>query len=170
MECTDELIEKLAKLEIFSDLSIDNEEHRRLLKSICGILEPIKFDAGSVIIKEGDVGDALYILYDGTVQVRRRTPNNDQFAVANLTTEQNVFFGEVALVDKDTRSASVYALTDCNALKLDGQEFKQLCDKEPLLGYHVMYRISRRIAGALRRSNKDLMLLYEALIDEVHGD
>ena len=39
-----------------------------------------------------------------------------------------------------------------------------------LLGYHVMYRISRRIAGALRRSNKDLMLLYEALIDEVHGD
>ena len=85
-------------------------------------------------------------------------------------TEQNVFFGEVALVDKDTRSASIYALTDCQTLKLEGNEFKQLCDAEPLLGYHVMYRISRRIAGALRRSNKDLMLLYEALIDEVHGD
>ena len=33
-----------------------------------------------------------------------------------------------------------------------------------------MYRISMRIAAALRRSNKDLMVLYEALIDEVHGD
>jgi CRP-like cAMP-binding protein len=170
MECADELIAKLSKLEIFSDLNIEDQEHVRLLKAVCGILEPIKFDAGSVIIKEGDVGDALYILYEGTVQVRRKTPNNDQFAVANLTTEQNVFFGEVALVDKDTRSASVYALTDCEALKLDGKEFKELCDKEPLLGYHVMYRISRRIAGALRRANEDLMLLYEALIDEVHGE
>jgi CRP-like cAMP-binding protein len=98
------------------------------------------------------------------------TPNNEQFAVANLTAEQNVFFGEVALVDKDTRSASVYAITKCNTLKLDGDRFKTLCDEEPVLGYNVMYRISRRIASALRRSNKDLMVLYEALIDEVHGE
>ena len=169
MECADELIAKLSKLEIFSDLNIEDQEHVRLLKAVCGILEPIKFDAGSVIIKEGDVGDALYILYEGTVQVRRKTPNNDQFAVANLTADQNVFFGEVALVDKDTRSASVYALDDCETLKLEGKAFKDLCDAEPILGYHVIFKISQRIAEALRRSNKDLMLLYEALIEEVHG-
>lgn len=170
MEAKPELIEKLSKLEIFSDMDPKNPEHERLLKRVCDILEPVKFGAGEVIIQEGDIGDTLYILYDGTVQARKRTPNNDQFAVANLATEQNVFFGEVALVDKDTRSASIYALTDCQTLKLEGDQFKALCDSEPLLGYHVMYRISRRIAGALRRSNKDLMLLYEALIDEVHGD
>jgi len=170
MEAKPELIEKLSNLEIFSDLNPNDAEHQRLLTRVCDILEPVKFSAGEVIIQEGDVGDTLYILYDGTVQARKRTPNNDQFAVANLATEQNVFFGEVALVDKDTRSASIYALTDCQTLKLEGDQFKALCDSEPLLGYHVMYRISRRIAGALRRSNKDLMLLYEALIDEVHGD
>ena len=169
MEPTPEVIEKLSKLEIFSDLDINNKEHERLLECVCQILEPVKYSAGEIIIQEGDLGNSLYILYEGTVQARKKTPNNDQFAVANLATEQNVFFGEVALVDKDTRSASIYALTDCEALKLEGSEFKDLCDKEPLLGYHVMYRISRRIAGALRRSNKDLMLLYEALIDEVHG-
>ncbi|MBO4704177.1 MAG: cyclic nucleotide-binding domain-containing protein [Spirochaetaceae bacterium] len=165
-----ELIEKLAKLEIFSDLDIYNEEHVRLLKRVCEILNPTPFDAGAIIIKEGDIGNSLYILYEGTVQVRRMTPNNEQFAVANLTAEQNVFFGEVALVDKDTRSASVYAITKCYTLKLDGDQFKALCDEEPVLGYNVMYRISRRIASALRRSNKDLMVIYEALIDEVHGE
>nr|MCR4822368.1 cyclic nucleotide-binding protein [Treponema sp.] len=77
---------------------------------------------------------------------------------------------EVALVDKDTRSASIYALTDCQTLKLEGDAFKELCDSEPILGYYVMSRIARRIAGALRRSNKDMMLLYRALIDEVHGN
>lgn len=170
MEYKRDLIEKLAKLEIFSDLDINNAEHERMLWRVCEILTPTPFEAGAVIIKEGDIGNSLFILYEGSVQVRRMTPNNEQFAVANLSAEQNVFFGEVALVDKDTRSASVYAITKCNTLKLDGDRFKALCEEEPVLGYNVMYRISRRIASALRRSNKDLMVIYEALIDEVHGE
>ncbi len=169
MEATSELIEKLSQLEIFSNLSEDESERNRLLTSVCEILEPVNYSAGDIIIKEGDLGDSLFILYKGSAQVRRKTPNEDQFAVANLTADQNVFFGEVALVDKDTRSASVYALDDCETLKLEGKAFKDLCDAEPILGYHVIFKISQRIAEALRRSNKDLMLLYEALIEEVHG-
>lgn len=170
MNYSPEIIERLSKLEIFSDFDTGNEDHVRLLKSVCEILEPIQFESGDLIIKEGDVGDSLYILYEGSVQVRRKTPNNEDFAVANLTKEQNIFFGEVALVDEDTRSASVYALTDCNTLKLSGKRFKALCDREPLLGYHVLYKIARRIAGALRNSSRDILLLYEALLDEVHGE
>lgn len=167
MEYNPELIEKLVSLEIFSDFNASNNEHKELLKKVCILLEPQSYNSGDVIIQEGDVGDALYILYEGTVQIRRNTPNNDQFAVVNLTTEQNVFFGEVALIDKDTRSASVIALENCKVLKLEGSAFKDLCDKEPILGYHVMYRISRRIAQSLRRSNKEMMTLYEALLDEI---
>ena len=170
MEATKDVLQKLSNVEIFANLSQAPQEQERLLTRVCEVLEPVKFAVGEVIIKEGEIGDSLYILYEGTVQVRRKTPNDDQFAVANLSADQNVFFGEVALVDKDTRSASVYALTDCQTLKLEGKDFKPLCDAEPILGYHVIYKISRRIAAALRRSNKDLMLLYEALIDEVHGD
>lgn len=167
MEYTPDLVEKLAHLEIFCDLDSKNPEDHELLKKVCYLLEPKSYSLGELIIKEGDIGDSLYILYEGTVQIRRNTPNNDQFAVVNLTTEQNVFFGEVALINKDTRSASVIALENCKALRLDGAEFKSLCDKEPVLGYHVMYRISRRIAASLRRSNKEMMTLYEALLDEI---
>lgn len=167
MEYKPEIIDKLVHLEIFSDFNAENEEHRRLLQEVCLILDPQSYSAGDIIIKEGDIGNSLYILYEGTVQIRRNTPSNDQFAVVNLTTEQNVFFGEVALIDKDTRSASVIALENCKALKLDGTRFKELCDKEPVLGYNVMYRISKRIAGSLRRSNREMMTLYEALLDEI---
>lgn len=167
MEYSQEIIDKLVHLEIFSDFNSSNEEHRRLLKEVCQLLESQSYNSGDMIIKEGDTGDTLYILYEGTVQIRRNTPSNDQFAVVNLTTEQNVFFGEVALIDRDTRSASVIAIENCKVLKLDGSKFKELCDKEPVLGYHVMYRISRRIASSLRRSNKEMMTLYEALLDEI---
>ncbi|MCR5046739.1 MAG: cyclic nucleotide-binding domain-containing protein [Treponema sp.] len=169
MEFSEDLIERICKLEIFSDLDVKNEEHVRILKKVCELLEHVKFNAGEIIIKEGDIGDSLFILHEGSVQVKRMTPSNEQFAVVNLAAEQNVFFGEVALIDKDTRSASVYALTNCDTLRLDGGRFKELCDEEPVLGHFVMYRIARRIAAALRRSNKDLMTLYSALIDEVHG-
>ena len=139
MEHSQEIIDKLVHLEIFSDFNSSNDEHRRLLKEVCLLLEPQSYNSGDVIIKEGDTGDTLYILYEGTVQIRRNTPSNDQFAVVNLTTEQNVFFGEVALIDRDTRSASVIAIENCKVLKLDGSRFKELCDKEPVLGYHVTH-------------------------------
>lgn len=169
MEFSPDLIEKLCKLEIFSDFDAANPEHVKMLEKVCLKLEKKSYSKGSLILKEGEEGDSLHILYEGTVQIKRNTPSDEQFAVVNLTTEQNVFFGEVALVDKDTRSASVYALTDCKTLCLDGKSFLALCDEMPLLGYYVMYRISRRIASSLRRSNRDLMTLYTALLDEVNG-
>ena len=130
------------------------------MSEICQILETKNFATGDIIIQEGDIGDVLYILYEGSVQVRRNTPSNEQFAVVNLNAAQNVFFGEVALIDKDKRSASVIAVENC----------KTLCDRIPLLGYRVIYKIAKRIALSLRKSNRDFMVLYEALLDEVHGE
>lgn len=169
MEHNDDIIEKLTKLEIFSDFSEKTEENIRILKAICHLLEVQDFNKGDTIIKEGDMGDALFILYEGTVQVRRNTPSHEQFAVVNLNASFNVFFGEVALIDKDTRSASVIAIEDCRTLRLDGDKFKNLCDKEPTLGYRAIFRIAKRLAASLRRSNKDMLILYEALLDEVNG-
>lgn len=170
MEYKPEYIEKLCKLEIFSDFNASNTEHVELLKKVLQKLQIKNFKAGDLILKEGDLGDSLYILHEGTVQIKRNTPGNEQFAVVNLTSEQNVFFGEVALVDKDNRSASVYALTDCKTLYINGKDFQSLCEENYMLGYYVMYRISRRIASSLRRSNRDLLTLYVALLDEVTGD
>ncbi len=169
MEYTEELLEKIARLEIFSDFDPADCTHREILKKVAAILEEQHFSTGDAIITEGEEGDSLYILYEGTVQVKRKTPRNEQFAVVNLSADQNVFFGEVALVDRDTRSASVIALSDGKVLHLDGKAFKTLCDAEPVLGYNVMYRIARRIAASLRHSNKDLMTLYTALLNEVEG-
>ena len=170
MEFRSDIIEKLTKLEIFSDFTEKTEDSTRILKKICSSLEVKDFAKGEVIINEGDLGDTLYILHTGSVQVKRNTPGNEQFAVVNLSAEQNVFFGEVALIDSDRRSASVVALENCRTLCLDGGTFKALCEDEPLLGYRATYRIARRLASSLRRSNKDLLTLYEALLDEVDGE
>lgn len=169
MECTPELLEHLSKLEIFSDFASGRDQDKRILEKVCKKLEPKDFPAGSIIINEGDDGDILYILFQGVVQVLRNTPGSDRFAVVNLASEQNVFFGEVALIDKDKRSASVVAQTDCRTLTLRGSDFASLCEEEPLLGYKSCFRIAKRLAGSLRRSTSDILTLYDALLDEVEG-
>lgn len=169
MDSTPEILSRLSKLEIFSDFNSGSAEDNAILEKVCQRLEQKDFTAGSVIINEGDDGDILYILYQGTVLVLRNTPGDDRFAVVNLASEQNVFFGEVALIDKDKRSASVVAQTDCRTLTLTGGDFLALCDEEPRLGYKACFRIAKRLAGSVRRSTADILTLYDALLDEVAG-
>src|SRR5574344_745141 len=169
MKATPKILEKLTKLEIFSDFASGSETDIRILKKVCDKLEFRDFPSGAIIINEGDDGDNLYILFEGVVQVLRNTPSSDRFAVVNLASEQNVFFGEVALIDRDKRSASVVAQTDCKTLTLTRKDFLDLCEEVPRLGYKACFKIAKRLAGSLRRSNMDILTLYDALLDEVSG-
>lgn len=165
----EQVLPRLTKLDLFSDFNPEKSEDKRILTALYETLSLKKFKKGDVIIKEGDKGDSFYILYTGTVQVQQKTLASDTIAIANLNAEQGIFFGEAALISHDVRSASVIALTDCSTIVLSGQKFLQLCEKEPVLGYHVTYRIAQRLADTIRKTNKDRTILYEALLNEVDG-
>lgn len=170
MIINDDILLRLTKIELFSDFyPVDNEDNSRILKGLANVLSVENYKAGEEIIKEGNEGDTLYILYEGHVQVLRNTLSNEPFAVVNLSAEQNVFFGEIALIDKDTRSASVKAVSDCKVLGLTGKDFLSLCEKEQKFGFKVMFRIAVRLAQSLRRSTSDALTLYQALVEEVSG-
>ena len=169
MKPNDEILQRLSKLEIFSDFPANSPENIARLEKVCVALGQKDFKKDDVIILEGDEGDTLYILYDGTVQVRRKTPSKEDFAVVNLTKEQNVFFGEIALIDHDKRSASIVALTDCKTLTLTDKDFIQLCENDPYFGYKVLFKIAKRMSGTIRKSTSDTLAIYQALIDEVEN-
>lgn len=169
MQSSPEILHRLSQLEIFSDFANDTLENNRRLECICHLLEEKSFKKDEIIIHEGDEGAILYILQEGAVQVRRLTPSHDEFAVVNLSAEQNVFFGEIALIDNDKRSASVLALSDCRTLTLTGTDFLELCESDPILGYRVIFRIAKRLSASLRRSTMDIFAIYQALLDEVEN-
>lgn len=169
MEPTLEIIKRLSKIEIFSDFAELSEANIRRLNAVCQCLDQKEFKKGDVIIREGDKGDELYILYDGAVQIKGKTPHDEEFAIIDLDHKQNVFLGELALIDQDRRSASVYAKTDCKTLSLSGTDFLNLCEQDSLLGYKVLFKIAKRLSGNLRRSTSETLAMYQALIDEVEN-
>lgn len=167
MDEFEKVLPKLIKIPLFSGFSESNENDRRILKLVYENISLKNFKKGDVIIKEGDYGDSFYILYSGNVQVFRDTPAGDKIALANLNSEQNIFFGETALISKDTRSATVIAASDCSTIVLSSKKFLALCDKEPLLGYRVIIQLARRMAKTIRDTNSDKATLYEALFSEI---
>ncbi len=167
MDSTPELLNRLRKIEIFSDFSSKTKKNDQILSEICSIMSLEYFSAGDVIISEGDFGDSLHILAEGKVQVMRNTLQNERFAVVNLSAEHNVFFGEMALINHSQRSASVVALTPCKTFVICGSSYIELCEREPFFGYKSLHRIGNRLVSSLQRANNDVMTLYQALVDEV---
>ena len=166
-ESFEEVLPKLLKLQLFSEFRSENENDVRILRLVFDELKIKTFSAGTEIIKEGDDGENFYILTQGKVQIFRNTLAGDKIALAILSDEMGIFFGEAALIAKDKRSATVTALTDCRTSVISGKKFKELCDKEPALGYRVMLCLDQRLSSTLKKTNTDMTTLYEALFDEV---
>lgn len=169
MDNFETVLPKLLKIELFSDFKADNENDCRIMNAVYENMTLKNFKTGEIILKEGDYGDLFFILYAGSVQVMRNTPAGDKIALANLTSDMNIFFGETALISKDTRSATVIATSDCKVIALSSKKFLALCEKEPLLGYRVLLHLARRMSQTIRNTNSDKAALYEALFNEIEN-
>ena len=169
MDKFEEVLPKLIKIQLFSDFNQDDETDCRILKAVYDSMDLESYQKGDVIIEEGKIGDDFYILYSGKVHISRKTPAGDEIALADLSSEMNIFFGETALISDDPRTATVRALTDCKCIALSSTKFLEVCDKEPLLGYRVLLKLAQRMAKTIRDTNSDKATLYEALFNEIES-
>ena len=167
MDKFEEVLPKLVNIQLFSDFKIDDENDCRVLRSVYDSMTIENYQKGDIIIEEGKLGDDFYILYSGKVHISRKTPAGDEIALADLSSEMNIFFGETALISDDPRTATVRALTDCRCIALSSTKFLAVCDREPLLGYRVLLKLAQRMAKTIRDTNSDKATLYEALFNEI---
>ena len=96
------------------------------------------FSAGSVIIKKGEPGDVMYIVKEGTVEVRDGRRVLDTVGPGGVV-------GEVALIDARERSASVVAKTECQLLPINEEQFVLLVERMPYFALQVMRVLAQRL-------------------------
>ncbi len=97
---------------------------------------------GVPIVKQGEPGDALYIVRDGFVQVVRQEPDGSERVLAYLRTGD--FFGEMALFETGVRGSSVLTAGKCELIKIGGNDFLGLCRRFPEIEVEVRKVIARR--------------------------
>ena len=163
MRSDEDMIRGLKTFKLFSRLP--DEE----LACLAGVMEEKIFPAGTVILQEGDPGDHMYLLLEGTVEVLKTTLFGDPYVTASLKDSYPCSFGEMALIDQGTRSATVRAKTDCRTLALSAEEFQRFCREYPSIGVELLMAVSATLVRNLRAENENLKIVYQALIEEIEA-
>ncbi len=96
------------------------------------------FAAGQLIFSAGDPGDVMYVVKEGAVDVLVHGRVVE-------TIEPGGILGEMALIDREPRSASALAKTDCQLVPIDEARFKYLVQQTPYFALEVMRAMARRL-------------------------
>jgi len=115
---------------------------------------------GEAIIRQGEPGDRMYIVQTGTVAVIGQKSGGVEFHIANL--KEGDIFGEMALFEQETRSATVRALGEARVISIDKKGFLRRVHEDPSLAYRLMQQMSQRI----RRMNVEIARLKGKLARE----
>jgi CRP/FNR family transcriptional regulator, cyclic AMP receptor protein len=127
----------LRGVDLFSDIPGED------LARIALITEEAQHPAGAEIIREGDVGESLYIVVDGRVEVRKGDKR-----LAELS-EREVF-GEMAVLDPGPRSATVKAVTDLTLLTIRREDFADIMAERHEIARGIIQVLTRRLRAATR--------------------
>jgi CRP-like cAMP-binding protein len=97
---------------------------------------------GEFIVTEGEVGNCMYVIQEGQVEVFVERGGVEVLLDTNGPGE---FFGEMALFDRDVRSASVRALGETRVLTIDKKNFMRRIHEDPSLAFRIVETMSHRI-------------------------
>ena len=111
------------------------------LRTIGRAFEEQQVPAGRVLCEEGTIGLDFFFILEGTVSVRRGSRT-----VAALGPGQ--YFGELSLLDRKPRSATVVSETDLTVLRTDHRHFNNLLDDSPELAHQLLVAMSARLRRA----------------------
>ena len=127
----------LEKIEIFTGLS------QKELESLSQSVVLRAYPKNTVIINEGDLADSLYIIDSGRVKVYCSDKNGKEFIMNTLGVGD--YFGELALLDDDKRSASVRTLEKSNFCIIYKDDFSRVLDEQPNIAKTLIRNLTRRV-------------------------
>jgi PAS domain S-box-containing protein len=119
-----------------------NEVEQQIIESASQV---IPFPAGGSVFKEGDSGDGLYLVLEGRVQIAVPGGKGERRVLAHV--EAGDFFGEMAVVDNEPRSASAVAEVDSQLLFIPSSAVLGVLERSPRLAVILVREFSRRLRG-----------------------
>jgi hypothetical protein len=133
-----EIVLHLRGLDLFAGLTT------RQLSEIAAVVHEETFPAGSVLMREGELGDCMYLIVSGEVLISRA----GQYSV---TAQAGEIIGEMALFDGEARLATVSAAERVRLLRLDRQDLFELMEEQPSIAIGICQTLSRHARDSIMR-------------------
>ena len=138
------------------------DEHERT--ELAGQLDVVHFAAGQSIYNYGDPGDAIFVISSGEAEVFFKNDTGERIVLEIAT--RGDFFGELSMLDSGTRSASVVATQDTDALRLDRPDLEKFLQLRPQAAMDLLAAMGRRHRETVER----LRHTATRNVNEEHGD
>ena len=132
-----EIASLLARVPLFDQLSPGE------LDRVASVAVPRSFPKGVRVLREGDATDACYVIRSGDVRVTREHPDGRAIALATLGPGD--IFGELAMLDGGTRSASVETLSESELLALPATDMRRVVAEHGEIAAKVIVALTRRL-------------------------
>ena len=139
-------VELLSRVPLFAELEQGE------LERISRVAVPRTFPGGTRVFHEGDHSDACYIVRSGVFRVTREHPDGRAITLASLGVGD--FFGELAMLDGEVRSASVEALDEGELLALPASDVRGLLKRNPEIALKLVFALVRRLRAANERISR----------------
>lgn len=127
-------VEVLRAVPLFADLD------ERSLQAVAVLAHEVSFKAGEVLMLQGEPGATFEVIVAGTVRV-----DHGERTIRSMTA--GGFVGEIALIDRRPRTATVTCVTDVRALEIRAHEFERLIDTLPAVHDRISAAVVRRSRG-----------------------
>lgn len=101
------------------------------------------YEDGECIVEQGKTGDSMFVVQGGRVEVIQTSKKGREQHLAFL--ESGDFFGEMAVFEKEVRSATVRAAGEARVLKIDKRALMTRIQEDPLLAINLLKTMSHRI-------------------------
>ncbi|OGJ87512.1 MAG: hypothetical protein A2487_06125 [Candidatus Raymondbacteria bacterium RifOxyC12_full_50_8] len=147
----------LKEVELFRN--VDTE----CLGVIAEIAREIACNTGDIIAREGDLGDSLYIIKQGSLKIIKEKEGK-QYLLANHS--EGKCFGELGLFGRTHRTAGAVANEKSVLLEIRKDEFKKVILTNPEIAYNMLEILSERI----RRMDNEIILLTQTLGNDLVKD
>lgn len=118
------------------------------LAGVASLTEVVHARKGEVVFEQGDEGDAYYIVVQGSIHITRG-------ATRLATLESREGFGEMSILDKESRSASATAAEDTTLLALDRDAFDRIIEQNPVVARGVYRVLTERLRNTLTQVAAD---------------
>ncbi len=135
------MVEHLKNIPLFKSLNDDE------FLSIHEKLEEINFTDKTLVFETGEIGDCLYVIAEGDVEVYIEAGEKSEKVILS-TLGIGDYFGEMSLITGEPRSASVITLTECNFLRLSKGDFDQLIINNPSITISLSHMLSQRLKSS----------------------
>jgi SulP family sulfate permease len=146
-------LHKTARLSL-DEIDLFGGLEQSALDAIARCIETRTFSKGDKIFRCGDSGDELFLICAGIVRILLPLEHGKDHHVATIGPGD--YFGEMAFIDQDPRSAEAEAGTDCELIVISRREFENSTRDDPTLGNKLFERLASAVSSRLRIANTEL--------------